>query len=157
MTYVASPFERPPLEQVLPAIAMRDWGNASFEGWDTGIADAVAHLKSANATIAEFVVDPSEPLTTLMVFELTQAANSVQRALLALDIFSHIAGLPADRQSLTKDQPAQHGVQFLALGPKQLPRSLPKSSAGAEDGPRIETSRGILRKNVLDEKVCDPK
>jgi hypothetical protein len=98
MTYTESPpFEQLALGDALPGLQLRDRWNASFDNWEADIADVVAHLTSANATIAGHVAEPSDPVTTLMFFELDQAGHSVQRALLALDEFSHLAEVRAGR------------------------------------------------------------
>jgi hypothetical protein len=119
MNYVGSRFEGLSLGQGFQSIQMQDRWDPSLDEWDAGIADIVAHLTSANTTIAGLVAETSDPMTTIMSFELDVAAHSVQRALLALDILSHIAGLPAARQSSTdppKNQQAKRNGHFLALG-----------------------------------------
>ena len=118
--YGGSRFEGLPFGQGLPSIQMQDRWDTSFDEWEAGIADIVAYLTTANATIVGLIAETSDPMTTIMSFELDVAAHSVQRALLALDIFNHIAGLLAGLQSSTgalKDQPAQRDIYFLALGP----------------------------------------
>jgi hypothetical protein len=125
MTYVESPFEQLPVGLGLPTIQMQDRWNTSLDGWEADIADVVAHLTSAHATMARHVAEPSDPVTNLMFFELDEAAHSVRRALLALDAFSHIAGLRAGRpysSDAPKDEPPQNGAFFLDVGPSQLPR-----------------------------------
>jgi hypothetical protein len=97
MTYVGSPFEQLPLGQGLPTVTMQDRWNTSLDGWEADIADVVAHLASANAKIAGYVAEPADPVATVMFFELDEAAHCVQRATIALDKFSHIAGLRAGR------------------------------------------------------------
>src|ERR1700730_9944676 len=101
MTCVGSPFEQLPLGQVLPTIQKQDRWNASLDGWEADIADVVAHLTSANITIAGHVVEPSRPVTSLMFLELDEAANSEQREILALVAFSHVAALRAGRPCLS--------------------------------------------------------
>jgi hypothetical protein len=70
MTYGGPPFERLPLGQQLPTIQMQDGWSTSLEGWEADIADVVAHLTSANNTIAGHVPGQPDPVTTLMSFEL---------------------------------------------------------------------------------------
>jgi hypothetical protein len=126
MTYVGPPFERLPLGQRLPTIQMQDGWNTSLEGWEADIADVVAHLTSANNTIAGHVAEPSGPVTTLMSFDLNEATHCLQLALVALDEFSHIAGLRAGRprsSDAPKDEPPNRGAFFLAHGPSELLRS----------------------------------
>jgi hypothetical protein len=93
MTYVASALERGPLALGLPSAQMRDRWNTSLDAWESDIADVVAHLTSAIATIAGHVAYPSDPVVDLMFLELDETGHCVKRALLALDAFSHIAGL----------------------------------------------------------------
>jgi hypothetical protein len=125
MTYVASAFEQGPLALGFPSAQMRDRWNRSLDGWETDIADVVAHLTSAIATIAGHVASTSDPVVDLMSLELDEAGHCVQRALLALDAFSHIAGLrsgwPPSLGAL-KCEPRQRDAFFLDVGPSQLPR-----------------------------------
>src|ERR1035438_5372724 len=125
MNYVGSRFEGLPLGQGLPSIQMQDRWNTSFDGWETDIADVVAHLTSAIATIAGHVASTLDPVVDLMFLELDEAGHSVQRALLAVDAFSHIAGLrsgwPPSLGAL-KCEPRQRDAFFLDVGPSQLPR-----------------------------------
>ena len=87
MNYVGSRFEGLPLGQGLPSIQIQDRWNTSLDGWETDVADVVAHLTSAIATIAAHVANTSDPLVDLMFLELDEAGHCVQRALLALDVF----------------------------------------------------------------------
>jgi hypothetical protein len=123
MNYGGPRFERLPLGQGLPSIQMQDRWNTSLDGWETDVADVVAHLTSAIATIAGHVAKPSDKVVDLMFLELDEAGHCMQRALLALDAFSHIAGLRAGRPSSSdapKDEPPQRGA--FDVGPSQLPR-----------------------------------
>jgi hypothetical protein len=125
MTYVAPAFEQVPLARGFPSAQMRDRGNASLDGWETDIADVVAHLTSAIATIAAHVANTSDPVVDLMFLELDEAGHCVQRALLAVDAFSHIAGLRSGSPpSLVapKGEPRHRDAFFLDVGPSQLPR-----------------------------------
>jgi hypothetical protein len=97
MNNVGSRFEGLPLGQGLPSIQMQDRWNTSLDGWETDVADVVAHLKSAIATIAGHIAKPSDKVVDLMFLELDEAGHCMQRALLALDAFSHIDGLRAGR------------------------------------------------------------
>jgi hypothetical protein len=119
MNYVGSRSEG------LPSIQMQDRWNTSLDGWETDIADVVAHLTSAIATIAGHVANTSDKVVDLMFLELDEAGHCVQRALLALDAFSHIAGLrsgwPPSLGAL-KCEPRQRDAFFLDVGPSQLPR-----------------------------------
>jgi hypothetical protein len=72
VTYVGPRFEQLPLGQGLPTTRMQDRWNTSLEGWEADIADVVAHLRSANNTIAGHVAEPSDPVTTLMFSELNE-------------------------------------------------------------------------------------
>jgi len=125
MSDFGSPFEHHPLRQGLPSAQMRDRWNTSLDGWEADIADVVAHLRSAIATIAGHVANTSDPIVDLMFLELDEAGDCVQRALLALDAFSHIAGLrsgwPPSLGAL-KCEPRQSDAFFLDVGPSQLPR-----------------------------------
>jgi hypothetical protein len=125
MTYVASAFEQGPLALGVPGAQMRDRWNTSLDGWETDIADVVAHLTSSIATIAAHVANTSDPVVDLMFLELDEAGHCVQRALLALDAFSHIAGLrsgwPPSLGAL-KCEPRRRDAFFLDVGPSQLPR-----------------------------------
>lgn len=125
MNYVGSRFDGLPLGQGLPSIQMQDRWNTSLDGWETDIADVVAHLTSAIATIAGHVANTSDKPVDLMFLELDEAGHCVQRALLALDAFSHIAGLrsgwPPSLGAL-KCEPRQRDAFFLDVGPSQLPR-----------------------------------
>ena len=125
MTYIASAFEQGPLALGVPGAQMRDRWNTSLDGWETDIADVVAHLTSAIATIGAHVASTSDPVVDLMFLELDEAGHCVQRALLALDAFSHIAGLrsgwPPSLGAL-KCEPLQRDAFFLDVGPSQLPR-----------------------------------
>jgi hypothetical protein len=114
---------RTELGQGLPSIQMHDRWSTSLDGWETDVADVVAHLTSAIATIAGHVAKPSDKVVDLMFLELDQAGHCMQRALLALDAFSSIAGLRAGRSSSSdapKDEPPQRGA--FDVGPSQLPR-----------------------------------
>jgi hypothetical protein len=75
MTYVGRRFEQLALGQGPPTVQMRD-------RWNTSVAGHVA--------------EPPDPVTTLMFCELEQATHSMQRALVALDEFSHIAAPSVD-------------------------------------------------------------
>jgi hypothetical protein len=97
MNYVGSPFEQLPLGQGLPTVTMEDRWHTSLDGWEADIADVVAHLARANAKIAGYVAEPADPVVTVMFFELDEASHCVQRAIIALDKFSHFAGLRAGR------------------------------------------------------------
>jgi hypothetical protein len=125
MTYVAPAFEQGPHALGFPSAQMRDRWNTSLDGWETDIADIVAHLTSAIATIAGHVASTSDPVVDLMFLQLAEAGHCVQRALIALDAFSHIAGLhsgwPPSLGAL-KCEPRQRDAFILDLGPSQLPR-----------------------------------
>jgi hypothetical protein len=125
MTYVASASEQGPLALGFPRVQMRDRWNTALDGWETDRADVVAHLTSAIATIAGHVVNTSDPVVDLMFLELDEAGHCVQRALHALDAFSHIAGLrsgwPPSLGAL-KCEPRQSDSFFHDIGPSQLPR-----------------------------------
>jgi hypothetical protein len=115
MTYVGSPFEQLPLGQGLPTVTMQDRWNTSLDGWEADIADVVAHLASANAKIAGYVAEPADPVATVMFFELDEAAHCVQRAIIALDKFSHIAGLVLAAHGhlmLSTREPSQRGASL---------------------------------------------
>jgi hypothetical protein len=62
MTYDASAFEQVPLALGVPSAQMRDRWNTSLGGWETDVADVVAHLTSAIATIAAHVANTSDPV-----------------------------------------------------------------------------------------------
>jgi hypothetical protein len=66
MNYVGSRFEGLPLGQGLPPTQMQDRSNTSLDGWATDVADVVAHLTSAIATIAGHVAKPSDKVVDLM-------------------------------------------------------------------------------------------
>jgi hypothetical protein len=135
--YGGPPFERLPLGQRLPTIQTQDRWNTSLEGWEADIADVVAHLTSANNTIVGHVAEPSGPVTTLMSFELNEATHCVQLALLALDEFSHIAGLRAGRpcsSDAPKDEPPHRGAFFLR--PRPIRTALLRASARNLMGPK---------------------
>jgi hypothetical protein len=70
MNYVGSRFEGLPLGQGLPSIQMQDRWNTSLDGWETDIADVVAHLTSAIATIAGHVANTSDKVVDPMFLEL---------------------------------------------------------------------------------------
>jgi hypothetical protein len=125
MTSVASAFDQAPLALAFPSAQMRDRWNTSLDGWETDIADAVAHLTSAIATIAAHVANTSDPVVDLMFLELDEAGHCVQRALLALHAFSHIAGLRSAWSSSSdalKYEPLQRDAFFLDVDPSRLPR-----------------------------------
>ena len=75
MNYVGSRFEGLPLGQGLPSIQMQDRWNTSLDGWETDVADVVAHLTSAIATIAGHVAKPSDKVVDLMFLELDEAGS----------------------------------------------------------------------------------
>jgi hypothetical protein len=74
------------LHQVLDVVVLH-----STKVTDRSVADVL--LTSAIATIAGHVANTSDKVVDLMFLELDEAGHCVQRALLALDAFSHIAGL----------------------------------------------------------------
>jgi hypothetical protein len=81
------------------------------------------HLTSAIGVIASHAANASDQVVDLMFLELDEAGHCMQRALLALDAFSHIAGLRAGRpcsSDAPKDEPPQRGA--FDVGPSQLPR-----------------------------------
>jgi hypothetical protein len=120
-----SPFEHYPLGQGLPGAQMRNRWNTSLDWWETDIADVVAHLTSAIATIAGHVANTSDPVVDLMFLELDEAGRCVQRVLHALDACSHIAGLRSGclpSLGALKGEPRQSDAFFLEVGPSQLPR-----------------------------------
>ena len=125
MNYVGSRFEGLPLGQGLPSIQMQNRWNTSLDGWETDITDVVAHLTSAIATIAAHVDNTSDKVADLMFLELDEAGHCVQRALLALDAFSHIAALssgwPPSLGAL-RCEPQPRDALSLDVGPSQLPR-----------------------------------
>ena len=127
MNYVGSRFEGLPLGQGLPSIQMQDRWNTSLDGWETDIADVVAHLTSAIATIAGHVANTSDKVVDLMFLELDEAGHCVQRALLALDAFSHIAGLHSGRPpslGAPKCEPRQRDVFSTSAPPNCLASSI---------------------------------
>jgi hypothetical protein len=123
MNHDGSRFEGPPLGQGLPSTQMQDRWNTSLDGWEIDVADVVAHLTSAIATIAGHVAKPSDKVVDLMFLELDEAGHCMQRALLALDAFSHITGLragPPCSADSPIDEPPQRGA--FDVVPAQLPR-----------------------------------
>ena len=78
MNYVGSRFEGLSLGQGLPSIQMQDRWNTSLDGLETDVADVVAHLTSAIATIAGHVAKPSDKVVDLMFLELDEAGHCVQ-------------------------------------------------------------------------------
>jgi hypothetical protein len=123
MNYVVPRFEGLPLGQGLPSIQMQARWDTSFDGWATDVADVVAHLTSAIVMIAGHIATPSDKVVDLMFLELDEAGHCMQRALLALDAFSHIAGLRAGRPSSSdapNDERPQRGA--FDVDPSQLRR-----------------------------------
>jgi hypothetical protein len=60
MSYVGSPVEQPSLGQGLPMIQVQDRWSCSLDGWEGDIADVVAHPRTASATIAGHMAEPSD-------------------------------------------------------------------------------------------------
>jgi hypothetical protein len=122
MNYVGSRFEGLPLGQELPSIQMQDRWKTSLDGWETDIANVVAHLTSAIATIAAHVANTSDKVVDLMFLELDEAGHCVQRGLLALDAFSHIAGLRSGWPPSLGPLKCELGRATRSFGPSQQPR-----------------------------------
>jgi len=138
MNYVGSRLEGLPLGQGLPSVQMRDRWNTSLDGWETDVAEVVAHLTSAMATIAGHVAKPTDKVVDLMFLELDEAGHCMQRALLALDAFSHIAGLRSDSSPSSGAPKREHRQRDASFSTSALPNCLASSSGSEPEG----TERG---------------
>ena len=120
---------------------MGEWSDECHScEWHKGFdrPEVVAHLISAIAAIAGHVANTSDKVVDLIFLELDEAGHCVQRALLALGAFSHIAGLRSGWPPSLGALNVSLGGATLSFSTSALPNCLASSIGWEPEGSEEE-------------------